>query len=275
MKIFHRIIFSTLIVLLLSAYSFSQNETEFADWLYEKEQFDFARYEYLKILHDAPSDSLVNYTTVKIARCFMENSQLTESIHWSENNLSNVNDSSADSLRLLIGFNYFIKEDYYRANIAFETLAQLSQSERSIDYAFYHAGLSKFMLFELDGAESDWNRVGVFSDLNGRVTKNLQTIEDARNIKLKDPGKAALLGIVPGLGYFYTDHKQTAVSALAVIGLLGYGTYQSFKNDNTGLGIFSGFLTLGWHLGSINGSYDAAHRYNQHSKQEYINLISY
>jgi tetratricopeptide (TPR) repeat protein len=275
MKIYHRIIFTTLTLLLLSASAFSQNETEYADWLYEKEQFDFARYEYLKILHDAPSDSLVNYTTVKIARCYMENSQLTESIHWSENNLSNVNDSSADSLRLLIGFNYFIKEDYYRANIAFETLTEVSKSKRSIDYGLYHAGLSKFMLFELDEAEKDWNRVSVFSDLNGRVTRNLKIVEDARNIELKDPGKAALLGIIPGLGYFYADHKQTAVSALTVIGLLGYGTYQSFKNDNTGLGIFTGFLTVGWHLGSIYGSYDATHRYNQHLKEEYINQISY
>jgi hypothetical protein len=71
------------------------------------------------------------------------------------------------------------------------------------------------------------------------------------------------MGLIPGLGYAYTEHWQSAVSALVINGLLTYATIRSIHNDQDRQGAYWGAITLAWYSGSIYGSVKSAERYNR------------
>ena len=86
---------------------------------------------------------------------------------------------------------------------------------------------------------------------------------EGKEIPHKNPRTAAALGVVPGLGYLYTGHKQTALSAVLVNGLMFFGTREAIENEQTALAIGSGLFAVGWYFGSIVGSKQSAERYNR------------
>jgi hypothetical protein len=86
---------------------------------------------------------------------------------------------------------------------------------------------------------------------------------------------SGLLSIIPGLGYAYTGHNQTAVTAFLVNGLLGYATYTNIKNANYGMGILTGVFNLSFYLGNIYGGIKSAKRYNEQQKELLIKKIEF
>lgn len=81
---------------------------------------------------------------------------------------------------------------------------------------------------------------------------------------------AGLLGIVPGLGYAYTNHYKTSLAALVVIGLTTAATIKAHEQGNTGLSISIGLFAFGWYSGSIVGSMDSARRYNEYQRVKFL-----
>lgn len=77
-----------------------------------------------------------------------------------------------------------------------------------------------------------------------------------------------MLSIIPGLGYWYTGHKGSAISAFLFDAVLGYAAYTSFSKKNYGVGILFGVLSTTFYIGNIKGSGSSAVRYNTiHKKQ--------
>ena len=105
------------------------------------------------------------------------------------------------------------------------------------------------------------------------VNKNIS--QKALDFKYKSPKLAGLLSIIPGLGYAYTGHKQTALSAFLVNSLIGYATYTNIKNANYGMGILTGVFNLSFYLGNIYGGIKSAKRYNEQQKKLLINKIEF
>ena len=85
---------------------------------------------------------------------------------------------------------------------------------------------------------------------------------------------AGVLGIVPGGGYFYASHKQTALSSFVINSLFAYGAYTSYKTENFGIGILSTVIGLAFYIGNIQGSVKSAKRYNQAQKENISNRIN-
>ncbi|TAG90986.1 MAG: hypothetical protein EAZ20_03535, partial [Bacteroidetes bacterium] len=56
---------------------------------------------------------------------------------------------------------------------------------------------------------------------------NYKLAENGTQLKFKNPRLASIISIIPGAGYAYAGHKQTAISAFLVNGLLAYATYTS------------------------------------------------
>jgi hypothetical protein len=69
---------------------------------------------------------------------------------------------------------------------------------------------------------------------------------------------------MPGLGYAYTGHYGTAVSAALVNGLLIWAAADAFSDANRGAGSFYAMLGLGFYIGNITGSAQSAVRYNEY-----------
>ena len=60
--------------------------------------------------------------------------------------------------------------------------------------------------------------------------------------------------MIPGLGYLYSGHKGTALTSLLVNGLLMYACYTSIQNENYGLAVLTGVISLSFYIGNISGS---------------------
>lgn len=107
------------------------------------------------------------------------------------------------------------------------------------------------------------------ADVNKKITQK------ALDFKYKSPKLAGLLSIIPGLGYAYTGHRQTAVTAFLVNSLIGYATYTNIKNSNYGMGILTGVFNLSFYLGNIYGGIKSAKRYNEKQKNSLIKKIEF
>jgi putative component of membrane protein insertase Oxa1/YidC/SpoIIIJ protein YidD len=90
----------------------------------------------------------------------------------------------------------------------------------------------------------------------------IKIINSSETFKPKRKGSAYFLAIIPGLGYVYTKHYQTALQSILVNGLLGYSTYTNFKVKNYGMGILTGLLGISFYIGNIQGSAASAVRFN-------------
>jgi len=104
---------------------------------------------------------------------------------------------------------------------------------------------------------------------------NLRIAESAYELKNRSPVIAGVMSIVPGAGYAYTGHSQTAIAALLVNGLLAYATYTSFKNENYGLGILTGVFNLSFYIGNSLGSVKSANRFNVRQRKSIIDNLEF
>ncbi len=142
-------------------------------------------------------------------------------------------------------------------------LFRVNREDNLSDRSDYYQGLGKARMYR-------WEEAMVLADLvpPGSAwyldARQLSAVSmDASAERRCDPTAAGVIAVVPGLGYAYTEHWQSAVSALVINGLLMYTTLKSFHNDRDGQGVFWGVVTLAWYSGSIYGSVKSAHRYNR------------
>lgn len=94
-------------------------------------------------------------------------------------------------------------------------------------------------------------------------------------LSTKDPKRAALLGIVPGGGYFYAGYRQTAVAALLVNLVFAEAAREAFRHDQPTLGGFLSVFGLSWYAGSIYGSYHSAIRRNHWQRESVLSQFEY
>ncbi len=97
--------------------------------------------------------------------------------------------------------------------------------------------------------------------------KSKEVVNKASAQRMKNPGWALALSIIPGCGYFYAGSPSSAITALILNGVLSYATYTSFRSDNYGVGFILGALNLSFYIGNMVGSKRSAERYNANLKR--------
>lgn len=111
------------------------------------------------------------------------------------------------------------------------------------------------------------NRLNSLDNQNAEMVLN-----DLNSIRYKSPTLATISSIIiPGSGYVYAGHTVTGISALIFNSLLAYATYTSFKSNNTGVGVLTGLIGMGFYISNIQGSAKSVIRYNNYKKQQVIN----
>ena len=96
----------------------------------------------------------------------------------------------------------------------------------------------------------------------------LKIIKSKDIIDYKNPKTALFLSILPGAGYYYTSHKQTALSSLLVNGLLAYATISNIKNNNTGMALLTGIFSMSFYISNIQGAFKSAKKYNLNQENQ-------
>jgi len=139
---------------------------------------------------------------------------------------------------------------------------------RSRSYLFM--GIAYAISMNAQAARSSFNSVLKEHPNSIRAEELKSQLLEYDQIPNRDPTIASLLAIIPGQGYMYTSHVQTSLASVLVLGLLFWGTQSAIEDENYGLAGLSGVLSLGWYVGSIRGSWQSAHRFNQYHKDTYI-----
>ncbi len=127
--------------------------------------------------------------------------------------------------------------------------------------------------FNWDEALNSFGKIPINSIYSERGKSNQEIINRAINAKYKSPFWGGILGIIPGAGYFYADHKQTALSALVLNSLFMYATYTTFNSGNLGLGILTSVFSVSFYIGNIAGSVKSVKRRNNSIRTNYVNSI--
>jgi hypothetical protein len=91
-----------------------------------------------------------------------------------------------------------------------------------------------------------------------------ELIEQARAgfSRERKPWLAAVMGIMPGMGYLYAGEYATGIFAFFLITIDVIMTYFAFRTHNDVIGYFTGAIGGFFYAGSIAGGYLAAQRFN-------------
>lgn len=128
--------------------------------------------------------------------------------------------------------------------------------------------------FELVKAKTSISLIDKKSKYFTNAETNLNKIEKALEFKQKKPWIASSLSIIPGLGYLYAKHPMTAFSALLANSLISYAAYTSFQSGNTGIGILTSMVGLGFYFGNIKGAKNSVIRYNLETQEKLTKNIN-
>ena len=124
---------------------------------------------------------------------------------------------------------------------------------------------------ELDNARKNLMLISPEKQQEYNVTKQLESIENAMNAPTKSPVLAGILAIIPGGGMLYCErYKDAFISFCFNTGLI-WAAYTAFDNDNPALGGVITFVETGFYSGNIYGSITAAHKYNKAAKIKILN----
>jgi len=235
----------------------------FASELMDKGEYYRAITEFMRINSYYPDNSYYIENMLMIARIYSSNDYKLEAI----NEYRKINEKCDNW------------EAKYQIPKLFFDLRNFTDSEKNIDLSVCHntsqrdsmlilLSLNKIFQYKLEEARITLSQIKE----NQIAVKYLSIIDTDSPIKFKSRKKAALMGLFfPGSGYIYTQKPQTGVSALFFNGLLGYATYDCFKNNKQGIGYVAGLFTLSFHLGSVYGSIQSVNQYNERKLIEFTN----
>jgi len=93
------------------------------------------------------------------------------------------------------------------------------------------------------------------------------------NAKYKKKLLGGVFSVLPGGGYLYAKQGTTALSSFVLTTILSYASYDSFKNNNNGMGILSGIFAASFYISNITGGVKSVERYNSHKKKKLENEL--
>ena len=113
-----------------------------------------------------------------------------------------------------------------------------------------------------------------FNSIYGlQKSQNYAVVSGLKSQRYKSSALAKTLSIIPGVGYLYTNHTGSALTAFMINCILGYATYTSIKKGNYGAAGLFGFFSLSFYIGNINGAGRSANRYNQRIREQNIRKL--
>jgi putative component of membrane protein insertase Oxa1/YidC/SpoIIIJ protein YidD len=170
---------------------------------------------------------------------------------------------------------YYKLDNFDKANtiVSGGLVATRNENQRARLYALQ--GLIYANLYDWVSAKESFTKLKTLPYRADVTESNIRLVQKAQELKFKSPAKASLLSIIPGLGYAYTGHTQTAVSSFLLNGVFAYATYSSIKKKNYGLASLTGLFSVSFYIANIYGSGQSAKRHNEQKRKAVINNLFY
>lgn len=244
----------------------------FAQTLQGEGEYYRAITEYKRALFLAPSDSIrIRETAVLgIAGALFSGGQPGRSSEWLLAKLRDIDSEAArvEALHLM-----------YRSLLASRNASRLLSATREVRDSTAEASLYEGLALAQIGRWQEASRRFEYLTGDGRcgptASAYLAIAREGERAGWKSPGKATALGIIPGLGYWYAGHRQTALASLLVNAVFTGATIQAFRTEQNVLGGFLSLFTVSWYAGNVYGSSHAARRYNDKLQEDLWRRFEY
>ena len=226
--------------------------------LMEEEQYPLAAVEFRRMATETPDPAEQAAAYLYAGHSYLKARQSEFAGEMLD--LAESADADAEYTReiaLLNAENAYAKGELDTALYYYDLLADDEDAEGGHRYALRRAASIHLRQGNPDGARQ---RLSELPDDASRSMAALDRYTDGRD---KKPLVGGLLGILPGMGYWYSGEIANGFRSMILNGLFIYGMVDTAEDDQWGAFAIITFFELTWYSGSIYGGVDAAHRYNR------------
>ncbi len=243
-----------------SIYS-EKNLSEFANYLFSTNQYDFASEEYERLVFKYPLQDEYKLRLINSYRLAGEyNKGITTCWKYIKQDPANNRQFKTEYAKLSI-----LSDNYPNMDLLLKTMDSGDSLRNNIELASRLIFLDRkeINLQNINPELVDYNLLEFYYQLD--------------KIKKKSPFLAgAMSTIIPGSGKFYTNRWKDGIVALIFVGITGYQSYRGFsqKGIKSTYGWVMGGISASFYLGNIFGSAKSANVYNQHQHAHYVENVS-
>ncbi|MDI6804569.1 MAG: membrane protein insertion efficiency factor YidD [Bacteroidota bacterium] len=250
-------------------------DEQFAEYLVSQKEYYRASTEYMRLHFYATDSSKKLEYLRKIGLCYYYDADYDGYEQFIKDNRQSFSSNQLikTEMELLLGKIYYYQKKYLKAISTFEW------SGINIENPFYNElqfciGLSYARLFQWENVIKYFAKVDSLS-YRGNISKTLcDSLITVYSLPTRQPWLAGTFStIVPGSGYIYSGRPATGVASFIVNGLLFWAGYDAVRNESYGLASALGFFGMGWYVGNIKGSVNAANEYNFNKRNEYLDKL--
>lgn len=244
---------------------------DFADHLYQEQDFYRALSEYQRFLFLFPTDSRVPEAELQIGRCYRREGKFQKAFRHliRLHNRRAEEPAGRQALLEMVAIReeqgrypeaiYWAKQfierypDCAEIDTVYVRLAWLQ-----IDSGKYKEAITTLELLQPESTQYPWAR------------SLLQALEQRPKTGKKSPAVAGTLSaVLPGSGHLYAGRPGQAASAFLLNALFIAGAVVAFQNDSPVLGGILVFFELGWYQGGIRSAVQAAREENEKQERKY------
>jgi tetratricopeptide (TPR) repeat protein len=244
---------------------------EFADQLYQEQDFYRALSEYQRFLFLFPNDPRVPEAELRIGRCYRREGKFQKAFsHLIRlHNRRAEEPAGREALLEMVK----IREEQGRYPEAIYWAKQFI--ERYPDYGDIDTVYLRLAWLQIDSGKFEeaittLELLQPESTYYPRVRSLRQALEQRPETAKKSPAVAGTLSaVLPGSGHLYAGRPGQAASSFLLNALFITGAVLAFQNDSPVLGGILVFFELGWYTGGIRSAAQAAREENQRQERKF------
>ena len=247
----------------------------FADFLVKKGEFDRAITEYYLLLYISENPSQKMNILRKIALCFYQESDYEGYISFFKKNDTNFTVNSFLHAKMIL----YLAKSYYHLNNYQKAISTLEWSITTINDSLFNE--NQFLLAISYARMFDWQMTIeklklVEPDSPSKINADhlIHSFANFPKLPRKSPFWAGTFSaVIPGSGYIYCHRPATGITSFLVNGLLIWAIRDAMVRKQYGLVSAVSFFELGWYVGNIKGSVEAAYSYNFNVRNQFIDRL--
>ena len=265
-------------VLLPTAHSQEFNKSElldFADSLFQEEDYRNAVHEYRRYLFLFPEEENSDFVQFRLAASYQNAGRLASAIEayqllidtYPNSRLMPRAQSNIAQCQLLQG----------NKGLAIQSLREFLSKHPESDLA----PRAQFMIATVhmnnrdwEKASKTWEQIAVKYPDTRFAEASLRLVRMARSGELmpkRSPAFGGLLSaMIPGLGQIYSGRVSDGIQSLLVVGVLGAGTAYYADQEKYKVAIPVGLLGLFFYAGNVYGGVQAAKTFNRQQEDNFL-----
>ncbi len=243
----------------------------FANFLYQKQDFYRALSEYERFLFLFPNDPRVPEAELQIGRCYRQDGKPKKAFRrlLKLYNRKRAEPVGREALLEMVS----IREEqqrYPEAIYLAKRFVEQYPDDPEIDTVYLRLAWLQIDIGTYEEALATLVRIQPKSKHYQRARSLRQALQQPPDTREKSPKVAgALSAVLPGAGHLYAGRPGQAASSFLLNALFIAGAVLAFKHDSPVLGGILIFFELGWYQGGIRSAAQAAREENQGQHRRY------